>query len=245
MTIKFDDIEDENIRKILEEPTIQSKIQSRIDSSVSSLQSKNQELLNELKTLKGSLEEFGGLDNIKNVLKELENKKLDKARSEGDLKGIETKYMEQLSAKDKELQTLRNTIVEKEIKSLVSSALAKYKASELLEPFIKQRIRGGFQDGVVIEFVNEDGAPMLTSKGTKASIDDLIEEFRQNERFKPLFPAPKKSGSGTDSSVNTDDGFNPFDRNDKRFNLTKAMEFYKQNPEKAKQLAAKVGFKIE
>lgn len=252
MPIKFDDVEDEAIRKVLEDPTIQSKIQSRIDSSVSGLTSKNQELLADLKTLKSSIDELGGLDQLKSIVQETaaqksarEKAELERARAEGNVNEIETRYAEQLQQKDQELSTLKTSIVDKEVTNVLNSAISKAKGSDLLEPFIRKRVKGAFnKDQIEVEVLNENGTPMLTNKGTRATVDDLIEEFKTNTRYMSLFSGSGKSGSGTDNSPPVDESFNPFDKSDKQFNLTKAMQFYKENPDKAKRMAAKVGFNI-
>lgn len=252
MPIKFDDIENEDLRKKLEDPEVLTVIQSKIDSSVSSLNTKNQETLDELKKLRNTLNEFGGLEKIKTIISETATEKaarekaeMDKARTEGNVKEIETRYAEQLQQKDTELNTLKSSVIEKEVKNVLVSSLNKAKGSDLLEPFIKQRVKGSFgPNGIEIEVLNENGTPMLTNKGTKATVDDLVEEFKSNQRYQTLFSGSGKSGSGTDASAGVDETFNPFDKTDKRFNLTKAMQFYKENPDKAKRLAAKVGFSI-
>ena len=252
MPIKFDDIEDTAIRAVLENPDVQSKIQSRIDSSVSALTAKNQELLTEVKTIKSSLSELGGLDAIKALVSESASQKaareqaeLEQARANGNVKDIETRYATQLQEKDQELSGLKTSIVEKEVKNVLTSAIVGAKGSDLLEPFMRSRVKGQFgTSGIEIEVLNDDGTPMLTSKGTKATVADLVEEFKGKEKYQTLFSGSGKSGSGSDHSVNVDDTKNPFDKKSPDFNLTEAMKFYKENPDKARKMAAKVGFKI-
>ena len=243
--MKYDiNIDDEEVRNVFSRDDVQEAIAKVVNSELEGLKAKRTSLLKELsdlKPLKETVDQLGGIDNLRTLAEQ----KPKKIIPDNELERERSHLTEIIKSKDGELTDLRNSIVNEKLGNTISSALAKAGADDLLVPFIKERIRGEFKDtGVQITVMTEDNVPLITPKGEAATIDDLLEEFKKSDRFKKLFKGKNFSGTGTNPGDAPASIHNPFDMKSPEFNLTKAMEFYKQNPEKAKVLAEQVGFKL-
>lgn len=254
--IKLDGIEDESIAKVIANPAVQVALAKTIEAAKQPLVAKRDELLTQISKSKETLsqvEQLGGLDRISALAgeaaraeKEAKAAEMKALEESGNVKKISEHYATQLKASQDELNALKTSLVERDISNRLLKEISKAGGvSELLEPVVKGRVRGKFDDAgaTKIEVLTAEGAPMLLDDGTPASIKDLIATLKDNPVYGRAFDGSGKGGTGSKpSSAGNDE--NPFDSKSPAFNMTKAMAMYKQDPSKARQLAAKAGVDV-
>lgn len=249
----IDESQRDTIKNVLQNDAVQSAINNFIEQRESGLRSKRDELLTTVTEMKKQIDQFGGIDKIQEITKQHEEAQrrakeaeLKEAEQTGQLDKIKSHYADQLAAAQNENAQFRKGVTDREVKLQIAQAIGKQGSVDLLLPHMVGRVKGELQTSgdVAITVLNPDGSPMLTNQGQPASLKDLVDEFKANERFAMGFNPSGRSGSGADHSVE-DVEANPFDKKSPHFNLTKQQELYKQNPTKARHMAALVGVKIE
>jgi len=228
---------------------VQAILATLIEAGRTPLVQKRDELLGELTTAKATLSKvnaLGGLD----ALTSAQTARADAVAAQqaalvasGDVEAVKRQYSEQLSAKDSELQTLRQSMIDEKVSSKLNKEIRDADGvPELLEPHIKGRIRSELVDGKVrITVLSTTGAPMLNTDGKDAGLGDLIAELKASAIFKRAFNAPAISGSGTRQSgvAGQSNPWNPATRN-----ITQQMSLYRTDPASAKRQAAEHGVNL-
>lgn len=173
----------------------------RLDADTSGLKAKTDELLGETKRereLRTAAEK---------KLADIEAEKVqaaeDAARAKGDVESLEKSYQEKIQKIDSDYGG-KVSMLEKQIYDLTVGQAANNLANELaikgsaiaLLPHIQNRL--SLEQG-------EDGQQkirVLDANGNKTAmtLDDLKNEFRSNEAFKPLIAASGASGSGANGA---------------------------------------------
>lgn len=211
-------------------------------------------LLNEKKDLQKAIDAFGGLDKVKADLEELASvramsaEERDKAiKASADVEAVRADLSGKLKAEQDKNVNLMKAIAERELQNTIAKAVGDQGDFELLMPFINQRISHTLrEDGNLhIDVLTADGKPMLTASGDNATIKDLINEFKNSERYGRLFKAENKGGSGAEGAKGGPSmSNNPFKKGP-TFNVTEQSRLYRTNPALAKQLALEAGVKLD
>ena len=236
------------MKEMFAKPEFQAALSKIVETQVAPLKAKRDELLASSTSYKKQLD---ALDNAKTQAElaaaEVSRKAaLEAAQKTGDVEKITSQYSKQLQDKETELSSFKQKVVDKEISLKVANAIAAAGGvPELLEYAVRGRVKASMEGSdIKISVLNSDGAQMLKSDGVPATMADLMEEFKGNEVYGRAFTSTGTRGAGSraSSDVNTD-ASNPFDRKSKEFNVSKAMEIARTNPEKAKRLAQAAGVK--
>lgn len=178
--------------------------QYRLDADIpdmDGLKAKNDELLGETKQERQKRKE------LETRLAEIEAEKAknaeDIARAKGDVESIEKSYLEKLQKQDTDYGGKISTL-EKQIYDLTVGQAATNLANELSIKGSAIALLPHIQNRLALE-QGDDGQQqirVLDANGNKTamSLDDLKQEFRSNEAFKPLIAASGASGSGANGA---------------------------------------------
>ena len=202
-----------------------------LQTSNDSLVSKNSELLNELKQVKTSLAELGGLEQLKNLVSESQVNTQAKLEEDNNLEQLKEHFDSQIAAANNKNDELVNGIVQNQIDTHLRSAVTKAKGSyTLLEHQLKNQVSGEYENGKVkMTITDSNGMPMMT-EGKDASLTDLVDSFKVKEDFARAFDATTNiSGSGTPVGGQKN-------INKQAETLGEITELYKTNPAKAMEL---------
>jgi len=235
------------VAAVLQKDDVKAVIATLIEQAKSPLITKRDDLLGQLTTFKQQLakvEELGGLQAITDLAEQARTAaeakrqaELLAAEKDGNAEVLKKHYGDQLSAKEQELATLRQTIIDEKVSNKLSAAIREAKGvPELLEPHLRNRIRAELKDGkVAITVLAPNGVPMLKDDGKEANLGDLINELKGSPIFQRAFEAPGTTGSGArpSGSPSSTNPWNPASRN-----LSEQMKVYRQDPALAKRLAA-------
>lgn len=112
----------------------------------------------------------------------------------------ERRLQEGLSAKDKELEEMRNSLSNSLISDKATAALAKHKGSvDLLLPHVKSKaevVRE--EDGSYsVRVLDNDGSHRSNGSGGWMGIDELVTEMKGQDAFARAFESETPSGSGS------------------------------------------------
>lgn len=198
---------------------------------------KNKELLAELaelKTVRKQLDEFGGLDRIKQLEEERKAQEQKALEASGNVDSVKEHYASLLKQEQERASALTNQIVNSHIDTQLRSAVTKEKGSyALLEHQLKSRVKGEYVDGKVkVSILADDGSPMLLSDGREATFGDLVKQYKEAEEFARAFEAPVSSGSGAGVGGSANVNFS----NPGKPTLAEISELYKKNPAKAQEM---------
>lgn len=149
------------------------------------------------------------LDRIKdydNLKSELETLRAAGGNIDEVKRTLENTFNERISARDKEIDTLKHILVDGEKERAIRQALLSAGASDKHIPKLIKMLAGDIQH----EFVNgkpvlkimEGGKLKLNKEADPMSVDDLVSEFK--ETMPELFKATGRSGSGATAVENTD-----------------------------------------
>lgn len=235
----------DDIAEIFKKP----EVLAIIESHTKGLATKKQELLDQLSLTKKDINDLGGLDAIKAKLvahaeaeKAVKSKNDDESAKSKDAKA----WQEKLDAANAKIAQYEQERINAKVTSQLSKALGEdADVIDVLEPFLLKRIKTETDDRgeIQIKVLSANGGPLLTDKG-EGTLKDLVSQFRDDPKFAPLFKASNKSGSGarsTNGAVTTE---NPWAKNTPHFSSTRQAEIYRQDPAKARQLAAAAGVKL-
>ena len=208
-----------------------------LQQSNDSLLNKNSELLNELKQVKSSLAELGGLDQLKNLVTESQATTQAKLEEENNLDQLKEHFNTQIAQANNKNEELVNGIVQNQIDTHLRSAVTKAKGSyTLLEHQLKNQVSGEYENGKVkLTITDSNGMPMMT-EGKDATLSDLVDSFRVNDDFARAFDATANiTGSGTPVG-----GQKVINKQPET--LAEITELYKTNPAKAMEVMKAKGF---
>lgn len=148
----------------------------------------------EYKTLKQELNELGGLDAIREKIKESSQEVQITKKQENEL----SFYKEQLEKQQSELDRFKSEVRNEKLENILRGACDKAKAKyELLKHVLKERI--SVDDKLSIEVKDANFDPLLV-EGRVGTLDDLIESFREDSTFGVAFEKPVTTGSGARNS---------------------------------------------
>lgn len=169
---------------------------------------KRDEILSELKTAKSRLSEVPeDLDDIKaragkvnqyeTKLAELQ-KQLDSSNPDEKLEQLRQSYEEKIGQLSEKHNKFVNNYKETKVSSQITEAIRKFKGEpELLEHVVRRRIKESVDDNgnIVIETLSQDGKPYFLD-GKEATVEDIVRELKNDERYGKAFEAEGKSGTG-------------------------------------------------
>ena len=229
------------LKTVLEKPEVAAVLTNLIAAAKAPLLANKDAVLADLATVKSKLKTFE--DAATQATAAAEAARLAAAEKDGNIETVKKHYGDQLAAKETELSTLRQSIVNEKVSAKVTRAISEADGvPDLLEHHIRNRVKAELVDGKVkLTVLNAAGAPMLTADGKEASMKDLLAEFKANPTFQPAFKAPHISGGGSRPS-DTGGATNPWAK--ASFNMTEQMKLFKQNPALAREMAAQHGVKL-
>lgn len=238
------------VQSVLGREDVQALLNSTIDKAKAPLLTKRDELLGQLTTAKQTLQQvqdLGGLEALTAAQQARADAdaakraaEIAEAEKNGNAEQLKKHYSDQLSAKDQELQSLRQLMIDEKVSSKLGREIREAKGTpELLEPHLKNRIKAELKDGKVqITVLTPSGMPMLKDDGKEATIADLIAELKASPIYQRAFEAPSVSGAGSRPSQ-TPGANNPWAPN--TFNITQQMQLFRQDPAAARRMAAEYG----
>lgn len=212
-------------------------------------------LLNEKKTLQADIDALGGLEKVKASLTEYttlkgqtEEERNKAIKASADVEAVRSDLAGKLQTAQQSADAWRNKFADRSLNNLVMTAVSAAEGDpELLMPFLKSRIKSTMDEAgnVKVDVLKADGTPMLNANGDAAGLTDLVNEYKNSERFGVMFKASNKGGSGAGNG-NGAPGLanNPFKKG-ATFNVTEQMKLYKSNPTLAKSLALAEGIKLD
>lgn len=230
-----------------------------IESQKTNVLTKNQELIDKLKTAKDNaipdnfdMEGYNNYTNNKEQIvadqKKLEDEKLiatanwDKLKN--DMTNSHEKSIKKVT-KDKDgiIKGLRSALDSELVENVALKEIEKVNGSQvLLMPHIKNNIQT-FQDDQgkyqtkVVDISGKDR--MNVETGNPMSVGELVSEFQANEQFAGAFPLQNKGSETTiviDNGTNYNSTNNPFDKSGNNYSLTEQAKLNKANPVLAKTL---------
>ena len=237
---------DQAVIDAISTPEVLARLSGYVEKAKTPVLSKNTEVLGQLSDLKKQINDLGGFDTLKTLSQQATDAR--RAQEEalaksGDVEAIRKQAADALTAKDTELNTLKQSVVTEKVSSAVAKAVREAKGdADLMSPHIASRVQGVLEDGkVVIKVLDAAGQQMLNKDMKPASIADLVNEYKT--AFPRAFDADGKSGSGAKSADASASGMaNPFLGATR--NLSKQNEIARTNPEMAKSLAAAAGITL-
>ena len=208
-----------------------------LQTSNDSLLNKNSELLNELKQVKSSLAELGGLEQLKELVSTSQANTQAKLEEENNLEQLKEHFNTQIAQANNKNDELVNGIVQNQIDTHLRSAVTKAKGSyTLLEHQLKNQVSGEYENGKVkLTITDSNGMPMMT-EGKDASLTDLVDSFKTNDDFARAFDATANI-SGSNTPVGGQKTINKQPET-----LAEITELYKTNPAKAMEVMKAKGF---
>lgn len=219
------------------------------NEDVTGLKDKNFKLIEEKKSLIKLQTDFK-IEQERLNTKILKMQDDNKQRSESELleKG---KFDEVLATRQKEFKTEIDAKSEenKALSSLIGSSLIGAQVSvmsaELFGPaadILKHNLSDRYEvvrDGNDFTLQIND----VNGHASKMTKEQLMDEFRSNEQFKPFIIGRKSSGGGSDSGGGTGDGSGDtakyFDRTNKEYDIGKQVELQKTDPVAYDQMVKK------
>lgn len=246
------------LQEMIDDGTIDAtELSTYVEASTTGLKTNQQKILQEKTELQKQLDtvnQMGGMDKFKEYVegeKQLAVEKADTERkaaeASGNIEALNDAHTRQVSSLNDTIDGLKSQMVEDHITASVAKAIGSHNGiSELLEPVVKNRIKGSLTEtGVDIQVLNSDGTVMMTAEGTNAGVNDLVKSLKENESFGVAFNGSGKTGSGSTQSgaVNTSTKVEMNPRA-KGFNMTKAMEHAVANPDIALSQAQDAGVKV-
>lgn len=243
----------------LESPEVKAAIQTAVDDAVKGLKEKNSELINDKKALKDELTSLKAkvdgldLDAIKVLLDKSNQDEESKLIAEGKIEEVIQKRTEKMREEHARLlnaETTRannaeayaNKFKQSVVQGQIVQAAIELEALPEATADIAFLAQSKFvldEDGKAVA-VDENGEVIIGKDGkTPLSPKEWVESLREQ---KPYF-WPKPNGTGAPGSTNTK-GQVDILKADGSVNLTKLAQLRNDNPQLAKELAAKHGIKL-
>lgn len=168
-------------------------------------------------------------------------------RYEQERKKIEGKLNQTVEERDAQIQQLHKQLEQQLISSTATQAITEHKGSvKLLLPLIRHQTRMvKDEDGnVQVVVVDEKGEPRISTRSSSTgnmTIEELVEEMKNDKEFARAFEGSGGSGSGGHEGGSGGRGGvkNPWKKDS--FNLTEQARLTREEPEKAKRLRAEAG----
>ena len=174
-------------------PSMEQQLEQRdaiiadLQAQFSAVKGKSDELLSEAKMAK---------QKARDAAESRERAKLDKARQEGDFEQLLKSSESERNNLNEQLNSLRTNISTEKVRSQamqIAAELADGANAELLSEFVQKRIK--YTDDGTIKVLDQNGDL------TVSSLEDLKNEFTNNERYKALIRGTKSSGGGAPGST--------------------------------------------
>lgn len=233
------------VKKLREENANRRKQQRDLEKQIEDLQAKVAQVdVDEYFQLKEKKEELdqqkmidkGEFEKLRAKMQQDYEKELETQKSE----------VEKLSQSNKELeQELHNTMVSNSIQAAASAE--KCHSPQLVELAVMREaeVRVDEETGKrQIVVLDSDGEPRLHHKtGKQMTIAERVQEMKDDPQYAPLFEGGRYGG-GSQGGYNSRVQGNPFDKTSPHYNLTKAGQLLREQPEVAKRLAKEAGFDL-
>jgi rRNA maturation endonuclease Nob1 len=174
------------------------------ESEVKGLAQNKDEILSELRTVRGKLKE---IEPDYKKLKEAEDKRAEeKAKAEGDFQALmkqnQEKHEKALQDRQAEIEALTNDLITEKVTKTATAAIAKAKGSvTVLLPHVERSCRctRGDDGNWRVEVLGKDGKPRLTpGKGNDLmTIDELVSEMKDSDEYAMCFEGNGATGGGS------------------------------------------------
>ena len=147
---------------------------------------------------------FKGIDPEKHaaLLKEAEEREVEKAKAAGDFKSLEDKLRadtaKEISAREDRIKALNGSLESHLVDAQATAAIAAAKGSTgLLLPHVKARVKVVEIDGKhVVRVTNEKGEDRSDAKGQPLTIEAYVAEMKASETYGRAFDASTAGGGG-------------------------------------------------
>lgn len=225
------------LKSVFEKPEVAAVLTTLITAAKAPLITNRDDVLGQLATVKTKLKTFE--DAAAKAQADADAAKLAAAEKDGTVETVKTHFTGLLSAKEKELNDLRMSILNEKVTNKLITAIREGDAvPELLEPHLRGRIKADMVEGKLkVSILTANGMPMVVD-GKDASLKDLLAEFKANPTFQPAFKAPAAGGSGSRETQGLS-GSNPWAK--ATFNVTEQMKLYRTDKAAAIRMAAQHG----
>lgn len=189
----------------LNDPEDQAAVEKLIGEAKAGLETKNSQLLDELKPLKRRLADLDGLDadEYKRLKADAEKSEEDRLKSAGEFdklrESLTTKHGEELGARDEAIKSLRSALENEKIGASLVRELGAAGITEegldllpeRLSKFVRLVEEGGKYSTSVVD---ADGDARLGEGGKPISLKELVAEAK--EKYPSAFSASSGSGGG-------------------------------------------------
>lgn len=154
------------------------------------------------------------VEEVSKMQKEREDAEIRKAEERGEWETLREKQQEkhqrEMQLKDEQLNIMRSTMESYLVDFQATDALSKKgvgEEAEILLPHIKAKVKPVQEgDRYEVRVVDDKGEPRVKDDGEFMSINDLVNEMQQSTIYGRVFPAPEKSGGGTQQGGQKDGG---------------------------------------
>jgi prefoldin subunit 5 len=222
---------------------------SQAERELQALKAKNGELLSDLaklKQIRKTIDELGGLEQIKEIVltkKEAARKQVEES---GDVQAIKRQYQEEVSTLQQQLQQLRqeqlNSKVDEKLRSVVESQGGVW---ELVAPAIKKQIHADMDGGQLNIEVLDNTGHIWVKEGRDATVEDLLEKLKGDPVYSRAFAndnrQPLRTGSGAANSRRKPET-NPWLKDN--FSLQEQTRVWLDNPTKARRMMEEAGVEV-
>lgn len=222
------------------------KTEDLTSKELAALKNKNQELLNDLAKLKqfrNSIDELGGLDQIKEMVKAKKESQVKALEDSGDINAIKRQYQEEISSLHAKIEKFNQERVETKVTEKLRVAVEAAGGTwELLAPAVKRQIRTDvIDDDIAIEVLDDSGHTWI-KEGRDARIEDLVEKLRIDPIYGRAFDKTVvRTGSGATSSKRKPET-NPWQK--EHADLSAQTKIWLDNPDRARRMMAEAGVAV-
>jgi hypothetical protein len=228
-----------------EEVVIDQQVEDPLQKELSSLKNKNTELLSDLAKLKqyrNSIDELGGLDHIREIIKSKKEKQEKALEESGDLVAIKRQYQDEIASLQAKVEKFNNeklqSRIDEKLRGVVESSGG---AWELVSPVMKKFIKTEVYDDDIVYQVLDDSGHSLIKEGRDAKIEDLVDKLRNDPLYGRAFErSSTKTGSGAIGSKRKPES-NPWLK--ESLDLANQTKIWLDNPERARRMMAEAGVK--
>lgn len=219
---------EEMLQQLLNSDEGKALLVNVIEKEKQPLVSKRDELLGELTEFKSKYKSL--VEEVETLkAKQPETKKTDNTEE----LPIVVELRKMLSVRENEINTIKDKLINDKVESLITKSIADNKGiPELLLPAVQRRVKAIKSDDgdVKLEVFDSFGKPMFKD-GQPASLNDLMAEFKDaGSVYHRAFEGHGSSGSGARQNQSKSSNGVELDPSKPGYSVTKAMEFYKNNP---------------
>lgn len=243
---------DQTQNTTFDESTLSEEAREYFATKTKGLEANRNQVLNDHKTLAGEIKALGGLETLRalreqadKAAKDAEELRMQTALKDGNLTEIQEKFRKEIEAKDTELSTFKNGLLNKHVESELKTAIVEEGGNpKLLTQFMRSRIEASFdENGEPMLVVKGENGETVDAKGKTLTLKSLIAEFKADADFGVAFKADATaSGAGNRNNKSPAAAKNPFASATR--DIDAQMKMIIDQPELARQYAKDAGTRV-